>query len=42
MRRARDGLEEGRLEVIADRDTEETKAALHLDPAEVYGFTRTG
>jgi NAD(P)-dependent dehydrogenase (short-subunit alcohol dehydrogenase family) len=37
VRAALDGLEAGRLEVVADEESAEAKAALSVDPSAVYG-----
>ncbi|MDO9354911.1 MAG: SDR family oxidoreductase [Solirubrobacteraceae bacterium] len=36
VRAALDGLEAGRLEILADEDTAATKRTLNLDPSEIY------
>jgi hypothetical protein len=36
VRQALDGIEAGQLEIIADQDTADAKAALATDPARVY------
>jgi NAD(P)-dependent dehydrogenase (short-subunit alcohol dehydrogenase family) len=41
VRLALDGIEAGHLEIIADEDTAETKAALSADPAIMYAAQLT-
>jgi NAD(P)-dependent dehydrogenase (short-subunit alcohol dehydrogenase family) len=41
VRQALDGIEAGRLEVLADADTAATKALLSADPAEMYPMVRS-
>lgn len=38
VRLALEGVQAGRLKVLADQDTAETKAAPSADPAENYAF----